>query len=268
MNDIRLILGCATAPKRITELCSILDVQRERLKSMTPSIVSKRAWNARDADGWINHSVVDGSTQNDTALTIRQGDLVVVLNATDVAASYDPDVFDGTDHAPFPARPNRPDQVLARMDETIGLFRGLLAERSSPRSMRSGDARGMAILQKAERRMRAIGSAVADADVDAAAGIQIQAPCPWRGLEAVGLVGDGWRRLLDTAKRDTLWSDLPALVRIEVQPADAAEARAMLRRPTQSWRVNLFPTELDWRPNPGQSVIDRMREIGELPSAA
>lgn len=266
MNDVRLILGCATAPKRITELCSILDVQRERLRGMTPSIVSKTAWNVRDADGWINHSVVDDSDRSDTALTIRQGDLVVVLNASDIAAAYDREVFGGNDFAPFPARSYRPDQVIARMDETIGLFRRLLAERSSSRSMRTGDAKSIDLLQKAERRMRAIGSALADPQVDGAAGIQIQAPCPWRGLEAVGLTDHRWLRLMDDAKRQTLWEGLPTLLRIEVLPADTTEAIAMRRRPTSSWRVDLYPTTYDWRPRDGQSVMDRMREIAELPT--
>lgn len=264
MKGLHIVLGDATAPKRVTELRSILAAQIERLSIMKAGMIQKGSWTARDGKGWINHSNVAGGSTNDVAVTIREGDLVVVLSAMDIRLDYDDDVY-GADRnacAPFPAA--TAEGAVQRMVETIRLFDSVLADRSSTRAMRSGRPQDMALLTTMEERLRLVGSLAVAEGARSGDGVQIQAPTPWSGIQVVGMTGrDRWSRLLREDRYAGLWKGLPPIVRLEISPAATEAERRLTGRKGESWRVDLHPTTVEWTDSV-DSVVERMRMLGRL----
>lgn len=264
MKTLRIVLGDATAPKRVAELRSILASQIERLSIMKAGMIQKGSWTARDGEGWVNHSNVDGGSSNDVAVTIRRGDLVVVLSAKDIRLDFDEDVYgaEGNSCAPFPA--STADGAVERMIETIRLFDAVLADRSSTRAMRSGRPQDMALLTAVEERLRLVGSLAVAEGASAGDGVQVQAPTPWSGIQAVGMTGrDRWSRLLTEDRYAGLWKGLPRIVRLEISPAATEAERRLTGRKGESWRVDLLPTTVEWTDSV-DSVVERMRMLGRL----
>ena len=248
-DDLRVVVDCATPPRRITELCSLIDAARERLPRMRTHVVARSAWTMRDDDGWINHSTAD-----DHAVTIRHGDHSVVLAAGCLSAA------EGIllDAPPQPIRELPADDVRDRIDATLSLFRALLVERSARHSRTSGSQAGAALVAAAEARTAEVAEALSA--MTGAPLVRVQAPSAWCWALATGPVG-GDRRDLADSLRSVWWRDVPPIVRLSVDAPQGSTPGAR-----RSWRVDADAISLEHETEPGGSALDRMRAVARLPA--
>jgi hypothetical protein len=257
------VARCATPPARIRELLAILTAQHERLRTGVIRMIQKGSWTMRDHNGWINHSMVSGDDAGNVALTISDGHDLIILQASDISLRDAENAFgpECRNMAPFTAFSE--DDARSRMIETLSLFETLVLERESTRRIRTDTPDGLNLLTRVETRLKAVGIALSpECDPDWPE-IALQAPCPWRGMEAVGTIRGRPARIMGANQAERLSEGIPPIADMTISTPARADPRHATR--TRSWRVDVEPVSIGWR-DEVESVVERMRLLASLPT--